>query len=106
MKMPVSNFGERHVAKMNDSRHEFLKITAAAVLGTTGGGAAESSAPSHRMSLRAAADFNIRDYGATGDGKTLDSPAINRAITAAATAGGGTVRLPAGTYLCYSIRLR
>jgi polygalacturonase len=50
--------------------------------------------------------FNARDYGAVGDGSALDSPAINRAIEAAAGQGGGTVFLPAGTYLCGSIRLR
>ncbi|MEO5714874.1 MAG: glycoside hydrolase family 28 protein [Luteolibacter sp.] len=50
--------------------------------------------------------FNVRDYGATGDGKALDSPAINRAIEAAAKAGGGTVFLNAGTYLSGSIRMK
>ena len=49
--------------------------------------------------------FNVRDYGATGSGATIDSPAFNAAIQAAATAGGGTVHVPAGTYLCFSIRL-
>lgn len=49
--------------------------------------------------------FNVRDYGAAGDGKTLDSPAINAAIRACSGAGGGTVWLPAGTYLSGSIRL-
>jgi polygalacturonase len=49
--------------------------------------------------------YNVRSFGATGDGKTIDSLAINRAIDAAVAAGGGTVRLPAGNYLCYSIRL-
>jgi polygalacturonase len=50
--------------------------------------------------------FNVRDYGSVGDGKTLDSPAINRAIEACAQAGGGTVILPAGTYLSGSIRMK
>lgn len=50
--------------------------------------------------------YNVRDYGATGDGKTLDSPAINRAIEAAAKAGGGTVVVTAGTYLSGSIRMK
>lgn len=36
----------------------------------------------------------------------VDSPAINRAIEAASAAGGGTVRLPAGTYVSGSIRLQ
>lgn len=49
--------------------------------------------------------YNVRDYGATGDGRTLDSPAINRAIQEAAAKGGGQVVVPAGTYLCGSIRL-
>jgi polygalacturonase len=49
--------------------------------------------------------WNVRAFGAKGDGKSLDSPAINRAIEACAQAGGGTVWLPAGTYLSGSIHL-
>ena len=58
------------------------------------------------MTTPAWADFNVRDYGARGDGKTIDSPAINKAIEEAAAAGGGTVIVPAGDYLCGSIRLK
>ena len=54
----------------------------------------------------AAAEFNVRNYGARGDGAALDSPAINAAILAADKVGGGTVVLPPGTYLSFSIRLR
>jgi polygalacturonase len=50
--------------------------------------------------------FNVRIYGATGDGKTLDTDALNRAIEAAAAAGGGVVLFPPGIYLCFSIRLK
>src|ERR1700733_7196112 len=50
--------------------------------------------------------FDIRTYGAVGDGKTVDTPAINKAIEAAAAAGGGTVLFPAGTWLSFSIRLK
>ena len=50
--------------------------------------------------------YNIRNYGAKGDGQTLDTKAINDAIDAAATAGGGTVYFPAGNYLSASIRLK
>lgn len=56
--------------------------------------------------LPGGSDFNVRSYGAAGDGCTLDTAAINRAIAAAHAAGGGTVVLPAGEYLSYSIRLR
>ncbi|MBO3747792.1 carbohydrate-binding protein [Streptosporangiaceae bacterium NEAU-GS5] len=50
------------------------------------------AAPAH------AATFNVRDYGATGNGSSNDSSAINSAITAAFNAGGGTVQFPSGTY--------
>jgi len=50
--------------------------------------------------------FNIRGFGAVGDGRNLDSPAIDRAIAAAAAGGGGTVFVPAGTYLSGSIHLK
>ena len=50
--------------------------------------------------------FDVRKFGATGDGKTLDTKAINSAIEAAAGAGGGVVVFPAGKYLCFSIRLK
>jgi len=50
-------------------------------------------------------EFDVRLYGAVGDGRTLDTAAINRAILAARAAGGGTVVLPAGDYLSHSVRL-
>ena len=49
--------------------------------------------------------YNIKDFGAKGDGKHIDSHAINAAISRASAAGGGTVYVPAGNYACYSIRL-
>jgi polygalacturonase len=50
--------------------------------------------------------YNVKTFGATGDGKTVDTPSINKAIDAAAAAGGGTVYFPAGNYLSVSIRLK
>src|SRR5271157_4257452 len=50
--------------------------------------------------------LNVKAFGAAGDDHTIDSPAINRAIDAAAGAGGGTVYFPAGTYASYSIHLK
>jgi polygalacturonase len=50
--------------------------------------------------------YDVGAFGAVGDGRTIDSPAINRAIEAAAAAGGGTVYFRAGNYLCYSIHLK
>ena len=50
--------------------------------------------------------FDVRAFGAVGDGRTLDTAAINRAIAAAHAVGGGTVILGPGEYLSHSIRLR
>ncbi|HEX8148459.1 MAG TPA: glycoside hydrolase family 28 protein [Pyrinomonadaceae bacterium] len=59
-----------------------------------------------RSQTHEAAVYSVRAYGARGDGKTVDTPAVNRAVDAAAASGGGTVHFPAGTYLCFSIRLK
>src|SRR4051794_29953160 len=56
--------------------------------------------------LRHRINYDVREFGAIGDGKVIDSRAINRAIDTAVLAGGGTVYFPAGTYLCYSIHLK
>lgn len=53
-----------------------------------------------------AKEYNVRDFGAKGDGKTIDSPAINKAIEAASADGGGMVYIPAGVYRSYSVRLK
>jgi polygalacturonase len=50
--------------------------------------------------------FNVKQFGAIGDSTTLNTAAINMAIDAAATAGGGTVYFPAGNYLSFSIHLK
>ena len=54
----------------------------------------------------ASASFDVTDYGAAGDGETLDTPAIQKAVDRCAKQGGGTVHLPAGTYLSGTIHLR
>jgi polygalacturonase len=51
------------------------------------------------------APFDVRDFGAVGDGATLDTDAINAAIAVAHAVGGGEVVLPAGRWLSFSIRL-
>lgn len=42
---------------------------------------------------------SVKDFGAVGDGVTNDTAAIQAAVNAVGTAGGGTVYFPAGTYL-------
>jgi Ca2+-binding RTX toxin-like protein len=49
-----------------------------------------------------ARQFNVKDYGAVGNGTALDTAAIQAAIDAAAKAGGGEVYVPSGTYIVQS----
>ena len=58
-----------------------------------------------RSASRPASSCDVREFGAIGDGKTVDTAAINAAIESVVAAGGGTVRFSAGTYLSVSIHL-
>jgi polygalacturonase len=95
---------------MNTFRRDFLKLAgggAAAAAAATIFSPGASAAPALAMpGAETSYVFNVKVYGAKGDGKTIDTPAINAAIDAASAAGGGPVPLPSGTYLCYSIRLQ
>ena len=50
-------------------------------------------------------DFNITDFGAVGDGITLNTEAINKAVKTCSESGGGRVVIPAGMWLTGPIRL-
>ncbi len=52
------------------------------------------------------ATYNVREFGATGNGLAKDTAAIQQALDACAAAGGGEVRVPAGTYLTGSLELK
>src|ERR1700744_2811694 len=84
-------------------RRDLLKASPL-VLASTVGHVALAQTPVEPHAAEAIDD--VRRFGATGDGKTVDSPAINRAIEAVAAAGGGTLMFPAGTYLCFSLHLK
>jgi hypothetical protein len=66
-------------------------------------GCCHSDAP--RVS-RAREVFDVRDFGACGDGKTLDTTALNAAVAACAKSPGGRVFFPPGIYLTGTVRLR
>jgi polygalacturonase len=91
-------------------RRDLLKMTsaglAAAAAPATAAALNARGGTGQELSGQGIAGFNVRQFGAKGDGANIDSSAINRAIDAAAAAGGGTVIFPAGVYLSYSIRLK
>src|SRR5205823_3209319 len=70
--------------------------------------AAESISPPERLAADRVPSqtFNVLDYGAIADGRSINTNAIRKAINACAAAGGGRVWLPAGTYLTGPIVLK
>src|SRR5260370_41425997 len=92
----------------NSARRELLRFggVGLAAAAATAAPGAEAAAQRPPNTSAAQGIFDIRNYGAVGDGKAVDSPAINKAIEAAAAAGGGTVLFPPGTWLSFSIRLK
>ena len=95
---------------MDQFRREFLKLASGGLLGGFAamagrfipGARAQNAIPMPGTGPA----FDVRDFGAAGDGRTIDTAAVNRAIDAAAEAGGGIVRFRAGIYACYSLHLK
>jgi len=84
-------------------RRDLLRLAGTGLAGATLGAHAQSATMPVSGTT---AVFDVKAYGAKGDGASIDTPAINKAIEAASAQGGATVRFPAGTYACYSIHLK
>jgi polygalacturonase len=95
---------------MDAFRRDFIKLATTGLAGAVGSAVSTTGARADVASSVPGAGtssvYDVRVFGAMGDGKTIDSGAVNKAIEAAATAGGGTIRFPAGVYASYSIRLK
>ncbi|MDZ7305316.1 MAG: glycosyl hydrolase family 28-related protein, partial [candidate division KSB1 bacterium] len=52
-----------------------------------------------------AGTYNVKDFGAVGDGKTINTTAIQNAINQCRDNGGGTVIIPSGIFVTGVIRL-
>jgi len=65
------------------------------------GASAPPKAPAHPP-----VSLSVRDYGATGDGKTKDTLALQQTIERVSAFGGGEVVVPAGDYLTGALALR
>jgi polygalacturonase len=93
---------------MDAFRRDFLKLAASGAAGAAAGSVLATGAQAQAAPVPSAGSgiYDVRAFGATGDGKTIDTPAINKALQTAHANGGGTVRVPPGTYVCYSIHLK
>lgn len=91
--------------EIKNTRREILKLSTVGFVAAAATTPA-LSAPAPTPKGPGKTVFNVRDFGAVGDGKTLDTTAINRTIEAAAASGGGQVFFPAGVYNTFSIRLK
>lgn len=94
----------------NFSRRKMLRTLSAASLGTgiaMGARSAvaqeRSTAPENDLGTRT---YNIREFGAKGDGKSLDTAAVQAAIDACNKDHGGTVLVPAGSFVIGTIEMK
>jgi len=95
---------ERHLIW---NRREWLTRASAGVLVSSSSmAAAQPARPKPADNNLGARTYNVRDFGAKGDGITLDTAALQRAIDTCTTDGGGTVLLPAGRFLTGSVELK
>jgi len=96
------------------SRRQWIgRVSIPAVAATMGfnffGNTAEATParkPAKADNLTGSRVYNIRDFGAKGDGKTLDTKAIQAAVDACTADQGGTVLVPAGVFVTGTVELK
>jgi len=105
---------DRELDERSDARREWLRKMALPVSGAVlsanllrrqNTGSTAESAAEDRDDLGARV-YNVRKYGAKGDGKTVDTAAVQAAIDACHGDGGGTVLVPAGTFVIGTVELK
>lgn len=92
---------KRHCFRTLPMRPSLTFAAAAAALILVLGSAATAAEPAAAPTRT----FNVRDFGATGDGTTKDTQAFQSALDTCAVSGGGEVLVPPGNYLIGSIQL-
>jgi hypothetical protein len=95
----------------SSSRRKWLGIAAGASIGSgllaaTGAIAEPPKRAATSESDLGARTYNIRDFGAKGDGTTLDTDAVQAAIDACTKDQGGTVLVPAGVFVIGTVELK
>ena len=107
------------MTRVHMERRRFLKAATQTMLAAPAamalGGLAEAQSAAKptlspkaatRMGHPATVTLNVKDYGATGDGKTKDTLALQQTIERCSVLGGGEVVVPAGNYLTGALVLR
>ena len=74
-------------------------VSAVSAAGGTAASVAVTVAATAYTVTNPTSNYNVKTYGATGNGSSDDTAAIQNAINAASAAGGGLVEVPAGTYM-------
>lgn len=87
---------------MKITKREFIKRTGVFGIASLVGVAPASA--SEKTGALSSSVFNVRDFGAKGDGKTPDSDAIQKALDMAGKVSG-TVYFPAGRYPCHDLKV-
>lgn len=87
----AGNFPAPHVIGLNGKPLSLITPSTSDVIRYTSAGG---------WGIAPATDFNVKDFGAYGDGVHDDTGAVNAALLAWFNAGGGTVTFPTGHYLC------
>ncbi len=85
------------------SRRKWLRAGQAASVLLAGAAAQAQPAADNN---RGAKTYNIRDFGAKGDGATLDTAAVQAAIDACNKDQGGTVLVPAGVFVIGTVEMK
>jgi polygalacturonase len=85
------------------SRRTWLGAVSAGALGT---GVLEAQSAAHRSGIPGTHTYDVTDFGAKGDGQTLDTNAVQAAIDACHKDQGGTVLVPAGVFVIGTVELK
>jgi polygalacturonase len=91
-------------------RRDALKLASGGLAAVVNGSPLASpwlnQSPNSQNATERFGTVSVKDFGAKGDGTTMDTLAINKAIETTSKRGGGTVWFPPGSYLSLSIHLK
>ncbi len=91
---------------MGSGRSECMSVCALVAQLAIAASCLVPAAPGAEPLERSTTDYNVRAFGATGDGVRLDTAAIQKAVDACSARGGGIVVVPPGKYLCGTLFLK